>query len=227
MSDNRQKVIDVGRVSVWTLAPGTAFFYFGGMAIDADGAPAAYHPSGASGLDALGNAGHPGNWWALVTDTGTSAGNPVIQGPTDPAPGFYVSTTSLQDTSRRATDPRRYVDSSTIPYIVLPAAVTRPTAARLGDFAMVVNVRNSRRSPAIFADGGPPNKLGEGSIALANALGVPSNPRSGGAADQIFYVVFPRSGDGRPRLLADIAARGEQLFNAWGGMQKVQACLQP
>ena len=95
------EVMDVGRVSVWTLSPGTAFFYIGGMAIDADGAPTAYHPNGTSGLDALGNAGRPGNWWALVTDTGTSAGTPVIQGAADPAPGFYVSTTSLHDAARK------------------------------------------------------------------------------------------------------------------------------
>jgi len=57
MSDDKQKVMDVGRVSVWTLSPGAAFFYMGGMAIDADGAPTAYHPNGTSGLDALGNAG--------------------------------------------------------------------------------------------------------------------------------------------------------------------------
>ena len=223
MSDDKQKVMDVGRVSVWTLSPGAAFFYMGGMAIDADGAPTAYHPNGTSGLDALGNAGRPGNWWALVTDTGTSAGTPVIQGAADPAPGFHVSTTSLQDASRLASDPRRYVDSSTIPYIVLPGSVTRQTGARLGDFAMVVNVQNSRRSAAIFADGGPADKLGEGSIALANALGVPSSPRHGGAADHIFYVVFPHSGNGKPRSQADIAAQGERLFNEWGGMHQLDS----
>jgi hypothetical protein len=47
---------------------GSAFFYEAGLNIDADGAPHGYHPDGRSGLDYLGNAGRPGNWWALVTD---------------------------------------------------------------------------------------------------------------------------------------------------------------
>jgi hypothetical protein len=33
----------------------------------------------------------PGNWWALVTRNG----RPIVQGADDPAPGFYVSTTTL------------------------------------------------------------------------------------------------------------------------------------
>src|SRR6516164_5607669 len=75
------------------------FFYRSGLEIDANGAYHAYHPDGRSGLDYLGNAGQPGNWWALVTDTGQPSGRPVIQTPNDPAPGFYISTTSLEDTA--------------------------------------------------------------------------------------------------------------------------------
>src|SRR5262252_6322375 len=71
------------------------FFYKAGLNVDADGSPHAYHPDGISGLDYLGNAGRPGHWWALVTDDGKPSGNPIIQTANDPAPGFYVSTTSL------------------------------------------------------------------------------------------------------------------------------------
>ena len=39
----------------------SAFFYESGLMIDADGSYHAYHPDGRSGLDYLGNAGHPGN----------------------------------------------------------------------------------------------------------------------------------------------------------------------
>ena len=41
----------------------SAFFCEAGMMIDADGAYHAYHPDNRSGLDYLGNAGRPGNWW--------------------------------------------------------------------------------------------------------------------------------------------------------------------
>ena len=67
------------------------------MMIDADGALRAYHPDDASGLDRLDHAGAPGNWWGIVTDDGTPGGEPVVQGDGDPAPGFYVSQTSLVD----------------------------------------------------------------------------------------------------------------------------------
>src|ERR1041385_3104569 len=78
----------------------SVFFYESGLMIDADGAYRAYHPDDKPGLDNLGNAGRPGNWWALVTDNGEPSGNPIIQGASDPAPGFYISTTSLEDPTK-------------------------------------------------------------------------------------------------------------------------------
>lgn len=222
---DKQKLLDVGSVSVWSLPESTAFFYTSGMTIDADGAPKAYHPNGRSGLDALANAGRPGNWWALVTDNGQPDGTPIIQGSSDPAPGFFISATSLQDKTKKARDPRRYVDSTTIPYIVLPSAVTRKTGAKLGDFAIVINRKNDTTSFALFADGGPAGKLGEGSIALADALGIPSNPRRGGAATDVLYLAFPQSGDGKPRTIEEITEEGQRLFRDWGGSAQLKACL--
>jgi hypothetical protein len=91
----KQEVSRVGEVSIWELPKNSAFFYEAGMAIDADGAPKAYHPED-KGLDSLSNAGQPGDWYGIVTDSGDRDGNPIIQGSDDPAPGFYVSPTSLQ-----------------------------------------------------------------------------------------------------------------------------------
>ena len=51
-----------------------------------------------------------------------------MQGPGDPAPGYYVSTTSLHDANLPVTDPRRYVDSEQVPYLALP----EPFVAALG-----------------------------------------------------------------------------------------------
>jgi hypothetical protein len=79
---------------------GSAFFYEAGTMIDADGGYHSYHPDGKSGLDYLGKAGRPGNWWALVTDSGLPSGNPIVQTEHEPAPGFYISTTSLEDPTR-------------------------------------------------------------------------------------------------------------------------------
>ena len=88
------------------------------MTICADGAPKAYHADNSKALDFLGNAGHPGNWWAIVTDNGRPDGKPVVQGAGDPAPGYYVSMTAMPNPQFPLRDPRRYVDATTIPYVV-------------------------------------------------------------------------------------------------------------
>jgi hypothetical protein len=45
------------------------------------------------------------------------------------------------------------------------------TGARARDLADVFNLQNGKSSPAIFADTGPADRIGEGSIALAERLG--------------------------------------------------------
>ena len=95
------------------------------MAIDADGANGqssapVYAPHGFTPepLDYLANAGGPGNWYGVVTD---KHGEPVIQGPSDPMPGAYVSATSYMHKGHARTDPRAYVDANAVVYIVLPS----------------------------------------------------------------------------------------------------------
>jgi Fungal chitosanase of glycosyl hydrolase group 75 len=209
----------VGEVSIWEVAGGSAFFFETNMAIDADGAPDAYNPDN-TGLDDLESAGEPGHWWALAIDKST--GKPYLQGPSDPDPGYYISTTALWDGTKKPGDPRRYVDASAIPYIVLPHEVAWETGARLGDFAVVFNLRDGTRSGAIFADTGP--SVGEGSIALAENLGIRSNPRRGGAREGILYLVFPGSGNGKPRTLDEINNEAEGLLRGLGGPDWVAAC---
>jgi hypothetical protein len=213
-------------VSIEKLAQGKklAFFFKSSMAIDADGAPNAYHPSGSQGLDDLANAGKPGDWWGLVTHDGTKTGVPVIQPPTAPAPGFYVSMTSLVNPSKQPADPHRYVDSTKIPYIALPRQLMRRAGIGLGDYAVVLNPATGKSSYAVFADVGPDNALGEGSIALATAIGVNPDARKGGTRLRIFYLVFPASNVGWPKKLEQIEAKGKQLLEAWGGESLLSAC---
>jgi Fungal chitosanase of glycosyl hydrolase group 75 len=201
--------------------PGTsAFFYEAGMSIDADGAPNAYHPEN-TGLDDIANAGGPGNWEGLAKNR---YGDPFVQGPDDPFPGFFVSATALVDHTRPVNDPLRYVDASKIPYVVLPGGTARQLGAGPGDFSVVMNQRNGRISYAIFGDVGPPDRIGEGSVALAENLGIRSDARNGGARDGILYLVFPGSGDGRPRSIEEINTESEKLFQAWGGSNQLAAC---
>jgi hypothetical protein len=200
----------------------TAFFFAAPMAINADGAPKAYHPDGSPpGLDWLANAGSPGNWWGIATD---DDGTPFVQRARDPAPGFYVSTTALVHPKRATRDPRRYVNSSRVPFVVLPRAKVIPKAkARLGDLAAVLNTKNGKSSFAIVADIGPDTKIGEGSIALARALGIPHSPRTGGVGSAtIAYVIFPASGNGRPRSVKDIKTLGAEALAEWGGLPRLR-----
>src|SRR5215469_6252592 len=156
-------------------------FFSAGMMIDADGSPHAYCPRGTlTSLDDLANAGHPGNWWGIATDNGKSTGQPIIQSHIDPAPGFFVSTTALEDTTKKSADPARYVDSEKVPFIVLPS---KPgLGMKLSDLGLVFNPTIGKSSVCIYADIGPANQIGEGSIALANSLGINPSARSGGQA---------------------------------------------
>jgi len=204
-------------VPVWGLDDGAAVMFQSGMTIDADGAPNAYNPDN-TGLDDLSNAGEPGHWDGIVADRD---GTPLVQGPDDPFPGFYVSQTALVDWTKERTDPTRYVDASKIPYIVLPGQLSRQIGARLGDFAVVFNMRNGYSAGAIFADIGT---LGEGSVALADKLGIWSNAREGGTRGGILYLIYPGSGNRQPRAADDIASETDKLFQGWGGRDKLNSC---
>lgn len=199
---------------------GGAVCWASGMAVDADGSPRAYAPegSGLRGLDHLGNAGRPGAWWGLACDR---LGNPIVQGKEDPAPGFLVSTTALQDASRMDRDPLKYVDSETVPYVVVPPDLLQ-LGVRMGDLAYACH--GSLGSPAIVADVGPHGHLGEGSIALARALGLPFDPRDGGIATGVLYAAWPGTRTS-PRWPRDFASGAAGLFSAWGGAVRLKKVL--
>lgn len=225
----RQKVqigyIHGDNVPIWKLPNKNGFFFVSKMAVDADGSPRAYHPQN-KGLDDLKNAGRPGNWYGILTHNGKPNGRPLIQKQTDPAPGYYISPTALVDASKERTNPKAYVNSEEIPYFVLPP--NNPTGAQLGDYGVAINLLNNKLSYAIFADIGPRNKIGEGSIALAENLGINPDPRKGGTEKKnIFYLVFPKSGKGNGYIpnLDEINNKGEQLLTEWGGLEQVKSVI--
>lgn len=212
----------IGNVKVYVVD--RALVWSAGLAIDADGSPDAYTPpgSGLRGRDALANAGRPGNWWGVLTDSGKPDGTPIVQGPDDPCPGFYVSPTALCDPSRKRTDPRRYVDSAKVPYLAIPPEL-RAIGAKMGDVAHVLY--REIGCAAIVADAGPRGKIGEGSIALANALGIPSSPRHGGVAHGVSTVLFLDSASGWPRAHEEIAQQTAEALAAWSGAGRIAEVL--
>jgi hypothetical protein len=197
----------IGGKAVFEVADKNLYIFESGMMIDADGAPKAYHKDNRQALDFLANAGKPGNWWALVTDTGKRDGKPVTQRSDDPAPGYYISMTSLANGAKKTTDPTRYVNSSGVPYVAIPPKFS--ASFKLGDIALVVNKKNGKRCYAIFADTGPANKIGEGSIFLAEKLGIISNPKRGGTDKNVIYILFKKSGTGKVLSNEEIESKGK------------------
>lgn len=216
---DRSRTASIGGVPTYQVSgkPGVAFK--SGLTVDADGSPRAYHPNN-TGLDSLANAGRPGNWWGIATD---GRGKPFVQGPNDPAPGHYVSTTALIDGRYKANDPRRYANSEAVPFIAVPPEL-KSQGVKLGDLVAVRNERTGKTVFAIVGDIGPRGHLGEGSIKLAQELGINADARRGGAASGVSYVAFPgtRLSSGIPSH-AEIQAAGRRAYDAWGADAQLAA----
>lgn len=195
----------IGAVEVYEA--GTELRWTGGLAIDGDGCPTCYAPpdSGLPALDYLSSAGRPGHWWGLITD---ADGEPVIQGADDIAPGYYVTQTALADPAWPVTSARRYVDASRVPYLAVPRELLK-LGVHLGDVAWVGY--RDQWSPAVVADVGPAGHLGEGSIALARALGINPSPKHGGTGAGVSVRLWRGSSKGWPRTLDDLTAQVREL----------------
>lgn len=160
---------------------------------DFDGAWRAYHPNGSPpGLDYLANAGHSGNWWGIVTHNGKPNGKPIIQTAQDPAPGFFVSTTSYQFPQFHWTDPRRYLNAEKIRFIVIEDYIRRRSkGVVLGCRVRVTNIDNEKISYGMVGDMGPLRKIGELSPPMLEDLGLRSDKKGGTDKQILRYELFP------------------------------------
>jgi hypothetical protein len=163
------------------------------MAIDGDGGYRTYHEDDDVALDYLANAGYPGNWWGIVTDDGEASGEPVYQKNSDPCPGYYVSATAYEDYDYAPVDPRRYLDSESVIFSVTPPQLRQLVGPIvLGCRVRMENKENGRVCYGLVGDVGPKDKIGEASIAAAEALGIPSSPKDGGTSEHcILYTLIP------------------------------------
>ncbi len=167
-----------------------AYVIHAGMAIDADGSPRAYNKAN-SGLDDLLNAGPLNAPYGYELNPAT--GHPFVQGLDAPAysadtQGFYVSSTSYQRREYPANDPSRYLNSETELYIVATRSFRRHIPGVVLGCRATVTYRGQSVT-AIVGDIGP--DFGEASVAVAKALGINSNARTGGCAHGVEYRIYP------------------------------------
>jgi hypothetical protein len=92
-----------------------------------------------------------------------------------------------------ATDSRgRPLDAATLPYVVIPLPSRgfdyRAAGLQLG--SVVAVLYHGRLVFGVFGDEGPEGIIGEGSYALALALGIDPHPVAGGADEGVTFIAF-------------------------------------
>jgi hypothetical protein len=143
------------------------------MDVDVDGAPNAYGPPGKPTLDDLINAHYLERAdQPIVGYLLDDKGHPILQGPNDPFPGYYISQTAFTDVANQnERDPRCYVDAANINYVVR-GDDARQRDVKVGDFVAVYSTRTQKAVFAIVGDTGNPSG-DEGSLHLLQELGYP------------------------------------------------------
>lgn len=249
---------EIGTISISRERQTSAVVFSSQMQVNTDGAPDSYHPDDI-GITHICNGVSVGAkcvWKAKCLADFNKAkaqgfngptkicffamakhqnGKPVIQGPNDPKPGFYVSTTALQQPGVDKKTPQAHLDSNHIPFIVIPRHWQQSAipGVRLGDFALVLRKSTGQLSFAVVGDLGPKKKLGEGSVALHQALG--NNPfrmrfgkrraSKGIGVRDVLYVIFPNSGITDAQITTELIDReGQRLLEQFGGKEKLLNC---
>lgn len=143
------------------------------MDVDVDGAPNAYGPPGKPTLDLPINAhSREREDKKIVGYLIDDKKRPILQGPKDPFPGYYISQTAFADVANRdERDPRRYIDARKINYVVRGNKARR-RGVKVGDFVAVYSKRTRKAVFAIVGDTGNPSG-DEGSLHLLQELGYP------------------------------------------------------
>lgn len=190
----KTRILDVVQGRSWRQDADGRVWVIADADIDADGANGqngkqwAYREDN-RGLELLANAGFPGtNWYEdiLVCDR---AGNPLVF-----PGGGIASRTAYEWQSRAWNDPRRWVDSATVPYMVVGSSVRkRAEGIVLGCKGRITNRVTGASTEVGVLDIGPLKKVGEISIFGAEKIGIPSNPRTGGTGNMeaVLYEFWP------------------------------------
>ncbi|MBI3299719.1 MAG: hypothetical protein HYZ75_16255 [Elusimicrobia bacterium] len=130
----------------------------------------------------------------IDTDGDLSRGDPALAAVARRDPHRQAQT-SLTYADGRSLDPTR------VPYVVIPGG---DRSARLGELVLVEY--QGRRTLAVVGDVGPRHRFGEGSMALAQSLGIDPDGVRGGVASGVTYTFLGRGVGRRPRGENELAA---------------------
>ncbi|MET8244369.1 glycoside hydrolase family 75 protein [Streptomyces sp. NPDC005202] len=121
-------------------------------------------------------------------------------------PQFYPASTYQQSDGG-------HLNAERLPYIVVPAAsrVWNPRAHGVGGGSVAAVVYRDRVQYAVVGDTGPRDLIGEASYATARRLGIPADPRRGGARSGVTYIVFKNARVSAIEDHAAAVAAGERL----------------
>ncbi|WAK02311.1 glycoside hydrolase family 75 protein [Methylobacter sp. YRD-M1] len=251
---------EMGPVQVFRDLGSKAIAFASQMQVNTDGAPDSYHPDDI-GITHICNGvsiGRGCTWkasclpefrqakaehfkgptkicfFAMATD---AQGVPIIQGDADPKPGYFVSTTALHQPGENLRTPQAQLDSNTVPFAVIPGnwQTSGNPGPKLGDFGVAYRRSNGKAAFFVVGDTGPRNKLGEGSVALHQALGNdPFMMRFGvrrarkniGGRD-VVYLLFPKTAQAGQKLdTASIERLAGAQLQAFGGIERLKECAE-
>jgi hypothetical protein len=105
------------------------------------------------------------------------------------------------------------LNAAQLPYVVLPqpSGIWNYEQYGIDGGAVVAVIYNNQVEYAVFGDTGPTDIIGESSYATAQALGIDPDPKTGGVASGVTYIVFPGSTVNPIESHANAVSLGQQL----------------
>ncbi|MEU0138227.1 glycoside hydrolase family 75 protein [Streptomyces sp. NPDC006296] len=113
----------------------------------------------------------------------------------------------------------RYLDSSRVPYVVVPGPSRLWNYAKAGikGGGVAAVIHGGKVRYAVVGDTGPTGIIGEGSYALAKSLGIDPDPRTGGTPSGVTYILFRNSRASPVQSPAAATGAGEALARKFVG----------
>ncbi|MER6234718.1 glycoside hydrolase family 75 protein [Streptomyces clavifer] len=124
----------------------------------------------------------------------------------------------LPETAFR-TSAGRPLDSARLPYVVVPGPgpLWNHTRSGIGGGGVAAVIYREQVQYAVVGDTGPTGIIGEASYATAEALGIDPDPRSGGTASGVTYILFKDSEVSPIESRAAAVAAGRALAREFVG----------